>query len=414
MSGTTYLPQMSSAATPVHHIGVPTVLLTDPEQRASLAAARALGRRGWRVVTVGASRGLAGVSAMVKKAHVIPAATLTEPSQYIGAVADIVSRERADVVIPITDRASRALLGQDTALGCRVAGPSAAAYQRASDKEQLLSVAATCGIRVPRQCVLPAPDDSLPDETWLRSAVVVKPARSVVVANGRTISTSVRFAANQAELREALAGYPAEVYPLLVQERTIGDGVGVFLLRAVAQTRLSFGHRRLREKPPAGGVSTYREAIVPPPELVVRCEQLLDALDYDGPAMVEFKQDAATGEYVLMEINARLWGSLQLAIDAGLDFPSAMVALALGQPLPPVSPFTAGIRSVWELGELDHALALWRRSRAELHGPPGLAVGLGAAIRALADHRMSDRLEVFRWSDPLPFVAEVTRWLRRR
>jgi predicted ATP-grasp superfamily ATP-dependent carboligase len=351
---------------------------------------------------------------MVVKAIVIPANALSEPATYTAAVAELVEKERADVVIPVTDRASRALLGQEAALGCHVAGPSAAAYRRASDKELLLSVAAATGIRVPRQHALRTRGETLPQECWLQQAVVVKAARSVVVANGRSISTSVRFAANPKELEAALASFPAEVYPLLVQERTIGDGVGVFLLRLGAQTRLSFGHRRVREKPPAGGVSTYRESIVPPPELLAKCERLLDALDYDGPAMVEFKRDSATGEFVLMEINARLWGSLQLAIDAGVDFPSAMVAHALGLPLPPMAPFRAGSRSVWELGELDHALALWRRSRDELHGPPGLAVGLGAAVRALADHRWSDRLEVFRWSDPVPFLAEVTRWLRRR
>ena len=39
---------------------------------------------------------------------------------------------------------------------------------------------------------------------------------------------------------------------------------------------------------------------------------------------------------------------------------------------------------------------------------------LGAALRALADHRWRDRPEVFRWSDPMPFVAELSRWIRGR
>jgi predicted ATP-grasp superfamily ATP-dependent carboligase len=211
-----------------------------------------------------------------------------------------------------------------------------------------------------------------------------------------------------------LDSYPDEAYPLLVQERTFGDGVGIFLLRAQGVTHLQFAHRRLREKPPAGGVSTYREAIEPPSALLTQCEQLLDALEYDGPAMIEFKQDGVTGEYVLMEINARLWGSLQLAIDAGVDFPVALVQMALGQPIAQRGAVAMGTRTVWELGELDHALALLRRSREQLHGPPELAVGGMAALRALTDHRWSDRAEIFRWSDPMPFVAELSRWIRGR
>ena len=37
--------------------------------------------------------------------------------------------------------------------------------------------------------------------------------------------------------------------------------------------------------------------------------------------MVEFKHDERDGVPKLMEINGRFWGSLQLAIDAGVDFP---------------------------------------------------------------------------------------------
>ncbi len=57
--------------------------------------------------------------------------------------------------------------------------------------------------------------------------------------------------------------------------------------------------------------------------------------------MVEFKADARTGTPYLMEINGRFWGSLQLAIDAGVDFPAILVAAALGAPIPPRSPRSA-------------------------------------------------------------------------
>jgi predicted ATP-grasp superfamily ATP-dependent carboligase len=236
----------------------------------------------------------------------------------------------------------------------------------------------------------------------------------VTEIDGRAVGLSVRFVADPGLLAEAIARYPDEAFPLLVQERTFGDGVGMFLLRQHGTTPLRFAHRRLREKPPAGGVSTYREAIEPPAALQARCEQLLDTLGYLGPAMIEFKQDERTGEYVLMEINARLWGSLQLASDAGIDFPSALVEMTLGLPITPPSGTGVGVRSFWELGELDHALALLRRTREQLHAPDTMAVGAAAALRALADHRWSDCPEVFRWSDPMPFVAEFSRWIRGR
>ena len=47
--------------------------------------------------------------------------------------------------------------------------------------------------------------------------------------------------------------------------------------------------------------------------------------------MVEYKRDSSTGQPYLMEVNGRFWGSLQLAIDSGVDFPRILVACALGE-----------------------------------------------------------------------------------
>jgi predicted ATP-grasp superfamily ATP-dependent carboligase len=158
-------------------------------------------------------------------------------------------------------------------------------------------------------------------------------------------------------------------------------------------------------------VSTYRESIAVPTDLRVLCEKLLDRLDYSGAAMLEFKQDQQSGEYVLMEINARLWGSLQLAVDAGVDFPAALVAITLCERLPGSTP-KVGVRTAWELGEVDHALALVRRSAAALHLPPETRSGWRAALAALFNRRWSDHAEVFRLSDPMPFLAEANLWFR--
>ena len=69
-------------------------------------------------------------------------------------------------------------------------------------------------------------------------------------------------------------------------------------------------------------MSVYRESVAADPDLVRRSRALLDAFGWCGVAMVEYKLDERTGTPYLMEVNGRFWGSLQLAIDAGVDFPS--------------------------------------------------------------------------------------------
>jgi predicted ATP-grasp superfamily ATP-dependent carboligase len=388
-----------------------SILLTDPEQRASLAAARALGRWGARVYTIGEDRGLAGLSRFTVQHISLPAGVAHDSARFREAIAEVVRVYRIDVIVPVTDRASRALLGADQELGAKVAGPNRAAYEGASDKAALLSVARKCGLRVPKQEVLASRGDAVPQSVssgW----TVVKPAHSVAEVAGSLVSTTVRYAFGREALEALVATYPAAAYPLMLQERIRGSGEGVFLLRQRGHTALVFAHRRLREKPPAGGVSTYRVSILPPIDLVGQCEALLDVLGYEGAAMIEFKHDAATGEHVLMEINARLWGSVQLAIDAGIDFPSALVQSALGLPITASPVGRVGVRSVWELGELDHMWALLRRSPVELQLPPGETAGLAGVLKALVNRKFSDRPEVFRWNDPIPFVAELLRWVR--
>ena len=392
-----------------------TVLVTDPEQRASLAAVRSLARRRWRVVTIGNGKGIAGFSRATAISVRTGAVQWGSPEGLFNAVRRAVVDHRVDVVLPVTDLASRTLLGRGNELGARVAGPSADAYNRASDKPLLLQLATQCGIRIPAQQVLHSKGDAssvlapLPDGRW-----VIKPARSVVEVNGRVHSLRVQFVDRTRDLYQAVTTFPPAAYPLLIQQRITGDGIGVFLLRHDRTSVLKFGHRRLREKPPAGGVSTYREAVVPSPELVSKCEQMLDRLEFNGPAMVEFKEDNASGELVLMEVNARLWGSVQLAIDAGFDFPAALVGLTMGFPVIDVLPARPNVRTFWEFGELDHALAVWRKSREELSVSSEFRVGATAAIHSLLDRRWGDQPEVFRFNDPLPFLAEAYRWLTRK
>ena len=127
--------------------------------------------------------------------------------------------------------------------------------------------------------------------------------------------------------------------------------------------------------------------------------------------MIECKRDPATGRHVIMEVNGRLWGSLQLAIDAGVDFPLLLARCALGLVVPPVHKYRVGIRSRWFWGDVDHLYARLRRSAAELH----LENGAPSRVAVIADFLRirpgRDHCEVWRWLDPAPFLLETGRRL---
>ena len=197
-----------------------------------------------------------------------------------------------------------------------------------------------------------------------------------------------------------------------MQERIFGSGLGVFLLAWEGRTLAAFAHRRIREKPPPGGVSVYRESVAVAPELRTYSERLLERYRWRGAAMVEFKEDARTGTPYLMEVNGRFWGSLQLAIDAGVDFPAILVAAALGEPRPAIGAFREGIRCRWLWGDVDHLIWMLRAPRHIRVAHPDLPGRLGALARFLVPWRPGDRFEVLRTTDPGPFLRESANWFR--
>ncbi len=298
---------------------------------------------------------------------------------------------RADVVIPF---------------------PELADYEAASDKEHLMRVAAELGVPVPRQVVLDEPGSFEPEVLdELGIPLVLKPAHSAVSTPSGRIKFGVTIVTEEAGLRKALDRYPEAAYPVLVQERIVGPGLGVFLLAWDGRTLASFAHRRIREKPPTGGVSVYRESVAVAPELRDYSERLLERFHWRGVAMVEFKQDAATGRSYLMEINGRFWGSLQLAIDSGVDFPEMLLRVTLGEACEPMLGFTEGVRCRWLWGDVDHLLAMLRMPGSDRVAHPGLPGRLGALGRFLIPWRPGDHFEVLRWDDLRPFGRETANWV---
>lgn len=161
------------------------------------------------------------------------------------------------------------------------------------------------------------------------------------------------------------------VLPVLLQQRIEGPGTGIFVLLAGGDVLAQFAHRRLREKPPSGGVSVSRESIVADQALVDRSVALLRSLEFNGVAMVEYKSDVRTGQAYLMEVNGRFWGSLRLAVDAGVNFPVLLVAWALRNPMIPVTIYRARVRSRWWWWDVDQLLIRLRRSDDANDLPPG-------------------------------------------
>lgn len=387
----------------------PTVLVTDAEQRASLAVVRSLGRAGYTVFTCAARPAALAASSRFCRGHAVVPEALTEPDRFVEALVQLVRRHSADVLLPIVDASVLAVLSRRDDLPVRVPFPALETYRQASDKQGVIEEAVRAGFDVPRQFVIASPGCDLPARV-LVFPVVIKPHRSV--AGG--MKHPVRYAEDQEGLEAVLAGLPPAAFPVLIQERIIGPGLGMFFLVWEGKVVARFAHRRLLEKPPAGGVSVRCESVAPDERLLAKAERLLHGLAWQGVAMVECKQDRASGRQYIMEVNGRFWGSLQLAVDAGVDFPLLLVSLALGGSVEPVLSWRSGVRMRWSFGEIDHVVARLRKPGSSLALSPDLP-RLGAVLgNWLLAPFQGVRGEVLRWNDPVPALREAMEWVRRR
>ncbi|MEX1058094.1 MAG: ATP-dependent carboxylate-amine ligase, partial [Natronospirillum sp.] len=103
--------------------------------------------------------------------------------------------------------------------------------------------------------------------------------------------------------------------------------------------------------------------------------------------------------------NTRFWGSLQLAIDSGVDFPTLLVEAQLGLPTAPQAHYRVGQRLRWWLGDLD---SLYIYLKQPYPWPQKLKrVGDFFAI-----HLRGQRHEINRWSDLKPSWFEVKEYIR--
>ena len=98
--------------------------------------------------------------------------------------------------------------------------------------------------------------------------------------------------------------------------------------------------------------------------------------------MVEFKLDPRNGDFVLMEINGKFWGSLELALQAGVNFGADLVRLFRGERLD-ATDYDRDTRFYWPLD--DDLLTLWKTHQLACireYWRPNAHTNLGQSVRA--------------------------------
>lgn len=383
------------------------VLVLDANQRSALAIIRSLGRHGLKVIAGDHQAAPLGAASKYAAGFVQYPDPATSPGAFVREIISTATRLAIDTIVPATDLTTMLLVSQpDLSRVALLAAPPVASYEALTDKARLVELAGELGIPVPATCIAHAAPEIVKAAHDMGFPVVLKPARSRYLKEERIVSTGVQIVDSPASLTEVLRCETwVQDIPCLVQRFVPGHGAGIFALYAPSGPLAWFAHRRIREKPPTGGVSVLCESVPIDPAMKSSAANLLSAADWTGVAMVEFRV-ADDGTPYLMEVNGRFWGSLQLAIDCGIDFPWLLYQVMRGSSVPDPEPYLVGQRLRWLMGDLDSLLITLRQGWMS---PGAKASILLSFLRSFADPRCKE--EIFRLRDLRPALVEIAHWL---
>lgn len=318
------------------------VLVCGDDMRIFLSIVRSLGRAGKEMHAAPFNLNAPALrSKYISKVHHFPRYS-DDPAAWRAAVLDALRTYSFDLTIPCFDRdiAPFHLHRQDFS-GYRIAIPGAEAMSLLFDKELTRELCVELGVPVCKGARVREGDSARDLASRFGLPLALKPRRSYWVERPDPWA-KVSIVESVEEL-EALLAALQDPSRFLVESYFKGAGVGVSVLADDGEILQAFQHRRLREA--KGGESSYRISEPVDPELRRACEKICARLAHTGVCMFEFRYNQEARDWVLLETNARFWGSMPLPLSLGVDFPRFLFDLLVHGARHPQADYSAQIRS---------------------------------------------------------------------
>lgn len=308
----------------------PAILVPDVQTRAQLAALRSLGRAGYMTHAAAAHADAMGLrSTYARQTTLHP--PYADPG-FCDWLAEYCARNTIAMIVP-----SGGLLS--------------AVRGRFAEFKPLLPVAADPA------AVYAAGDKIAAFEAWQRAGLIDHHPQTVVARRGEKPGLSgfplpiyvkggrgadgevpgVGFhqchsiaGAEAAAARMLDSGYDS----VLVQGGVSGRQIGVSLLMADGTALAGNVVADCHAEPHSKGTMSLRRSEWHQ-DVYDDAVARLAALGWEGCAMVEYRREDATGDFHVIEVNARFWQYLHLDLHAGIDFPRLAAEWHLDGTIPP-------------------------------------------------------------------------------
>jgi predicted ATP-grasp superfamily ATP-dependent carboligase len=372
---------------------------------------RSLGRRGVHTVAVYERPTPAFSSRYCDETRIVPSPS-TDIEGYRDALLGLAARNDVRTVVPLREADAYVLAKHRSEFGAEVTPlwPSSEMLQSVHDRIELARLAREASVATPETRLL---DGS----AGLDGSRVVKARYPLITTEyieehegtGVREAKTVRYLDPGEEpdldaLRSEMGHVP------LVQEYVPGEEYAFWALYRDGNPVATCQKHQIRGESYAGGTSVYRETVrVPALEAAGRA--LLDRLDWHGFASVQFKRDARTGEFTLLEVNPRVWVSVACPVRAGIDFPYYYWQLANGEPVTAPTDYETEVGTHRIAGELMYLMSVVNSTDNAVVDPPPVTTAVSEVLESVYRQPHFDYLE---YDDPAPFVRDIADWVGRR
>jgi len=329
---------------------ISTVLVTNYNYKNALAAVRDIGKNNIQVHTCGPpTRNRVASFSGYSSGWAIYTSPNENMERFIADIRKIIASREYEMILPI---------GVDTTIPCsyykeelqqytRVPVADYEILERAHDKYRTIEIAESVDVPVPYTTMMSV--EKLTEESF-NYPIVIK-ARKGASGSG------TRYATSKAELNKIIRGfenkkstYIHDFEKPMIQEYIPGELLDVCVLFNKGQPRAALAQRRVVTYPPSGGVGIVNETIEDP-EPIELATRLLQKMKWHGVAQIEFKRDEE-GVPRLMEVNPKFWGTLELSIAAGLNFPYLLYKMTMEGDIEPCFEYEKNLQMWWSFAHL--------------------------------------------------------------
>jgi len=378
-----------------------TVLVTNADDWIALAVCRSLGKRGIDAAMASHRKDAMSFSSKYCKERHIYRDPSCDPEGFMDDLAEIAESGSYEYVVPTNDITLMAISSMRDRLEkyVTVPLPSHETIELCDDKSKTLRLAEKEGIPCPRTAYIKDEADLKEVKKTFSFPVVIKPFRG----QG---ARGVKFVTSPEDLQKEYETTHAQHGEAMVQEYVRGTR---YLLAALYnknfEARTMSLHRVIRF---VGGATIYGETDYHP-EAVEYGLRLLKRAGVYGMGQVDFIVDEKDGTPKLMEINPRFFGSVQIHIAAGVDYPYLFHRLVTEGDIEKRFEYRRGVRSRYILKDMSH-LVVALSGRSPYNYKMGKASTLFEFIRSFScrdDY-------VFSGSDPGPGISELKNLFLRK